>query len=43
MIRQFEIMFIPDSIGQETLLADNPHLDQAAMHTGGQKFLAQTG
>src|SRR4029450_354367 len=34
---------IPDSVGQETLLADNPHLDQAAMHTGGQEVPAQAG
>jgi len=30
-----------DSITQETLLADNPHVDQAAVHTGRQKLLAQ--
>ncbi len=32
-----------DSITQETLLADNPHVDQAAMQTGRQKFLTQAG
>jgi hypothetical protein len=32
-----------DSIGQETLLADNAHVDQRTMHTGGQKFPAQAG
>jgi hypothetical protein len=32
-----------DSITQETLLTENPHLNQAAMHTGRQKLLAQAG
>jgi hypothetical protein len=32
-----------DSIGQETFLADYPHLVQAAMYAGRQKFLAQPG
>jgi hypothetical protein len=34
---------MPNAIGQETLLADDLHVDQAAMHTGRQKFLAQAG
>ena len=32
-----------DSISEKTLLADNAHVDQSAMYTGRQKFLAQAG
>jgi hypothetical protein len=32
-----------DSISEKTLLADNAHVDQSAMHTGRQKFVAQAG
>lgn len=31
-----------DSICEKTLVADLAHIDQRAMHTGGQEFLAQT-
>ena len=30
-----------DSISKKTLLADNAHVDQSAMYTGRQKFVAQ--
>ncbi len=32
-----------DSISEKTLLADNAHVDQSALHTGRQKFVAQAG
>ena len=43
MIRSLRSSFTPKSVSQETLLADNPHLNQAAVRTGGQKLLAQAG